>query len=92
MSNRYHRGDASTVPAEYRNLRAADLADLPTLAQGQIENLKIDDGTTRVWLSRGGVADGLPCDSMVSIERLRDGKWRNAYDYEPIDAIPASDD
>lgn len=55
--------------------KARDLQDLPTLCVGQSCNLKMDDGETRVWLSRCGVADGAPYDNAVTIEQLVDGRW-----------------
>ena len=53
----------------------AELESLPTLAVGQADNLKLDDGETRVWLCRCGVADGMPYDHQVTVERLIDGRW-----------------
>jgi len=44
-----------------------ELKKLPTLAQGQADDLKIDTGNLRVWLSR--------VDDTISIEQLVDGKW-----------------
>ena len=61
---------------------AADLKDLPTLAQGQADNLKLDDGETRVWLCRCGVADGMPYNNQITIERLVDGRWITVETYE----------
>ena len=48
---------------------------MPTINGGQFDNLKLDDGDTRVWLSRGTVADGEPYDNKVTIETLTDGRW-----------------
>jgi hypothetical protein len=59
-----------------------DLEELPTLAQGQTGNLKIENKDRRVWLSRCTVADGEPYDNMVTIERRRDGRWVTATTYE----------
>lgn len=50
-----------------------DLRRLPTLHQGHASDLKIDTGTTRVWLSRMGLADGET--QPVQVERLVDGRW-----------------
>lgn len=52
-----------------------DLEALPVLSQGQADDLHIDTGTERVWLSRTGVADGEPFDNTVTVERLVDGRW-----------------
>ena len=54
---------------------AGELRDLPTLSVGQADDLKIDDGTTRVWLCRCGVADGMPYNDAITVERLKDGRW-----------------
>ena len=61
---------------------ASYLADLPTLAVGQTCNLKIDTGDMRVWLCRCGVADGMPYDNQVTIERLVNGRWATLDTYE----------
>ena len=60
---------------------ARDLVDLPTLSVGQADNLKVDDGTERVWLSRCGKADGMPYDNQITVERLRDGRWVTVSTY-----------
>jgi hypothetical protein len=51
------------------------LESLPTLAQGQTCNLKIDKEEYRVWLSRCTVADGEPFNNKVTVEHLKDGQW-----------------
>lgn len=45
----------------------AELRRLPTLCVGQADDLKIDDGRRRVWISR--------CGEGISIEKLKNGKW-----------------
>ncbi len=55
-----------------------ELAQLPTLAQGQAADLKIDTGTMRVWLSRCGPEDGET--RPIQIERLRNGCWVDTTD------------
>jgi len=60
---------------------AAELEDLPTLSVGQFDNLKIDTGSKRVWLCRCGVADGMPYDNQVTIEKLEDGRWIKIEEY-----------
>lgn len=63
---------------------SAILAALPTLCEGQAEDLKVEvelyDGSLgRVWLSRCGVEDGEPWENTVSLEvRGEDGMWRTA--------------
>lgn len=55
-----------------------DLYDLPTLSVGQADDLKIDTGEFRVWLSRMTPADfaGSGVEfQRVTYERLVDGRW-----------------
>ena len=60
-----------------------ELQKLPTLCVGQVDNLKIETPTMRVWLSRVTVADGQPYDNQVTIERLGvNGIWCTDYVYE----------
>ena len=61
---------------------AKDLEDLPTLSQSQADDLKIDDGTTRVWLCRCGIADGMPYDNQITVENLINGRWVTVETYE----------
>ena len=65
-----------------RRFTAAYLHTLPTLNSGHFDNLKIDDGDVRVWLSRCSTADGEPYDNKITIERLVEGKWRVQSVYE----------
>jgi hypothetical protein len=60
---------------------ADELHDLPTLSVSQTDDLKVDDGGTRIWLCRCGVADGMPYENQVTIERLVDGLWTTASTY-----------
>ena len=71
--------------SKYKYERLDDLEALPTLAVGQADNLKIDDGDTRVWLSRCTVDDGEPYDNKVTIERLIDGCWVEADIYPALE-------
>jgi hypothetical protein len=62
--------------------RFAELDDLPRLAQGQADDLKVDTGTgTRVWLSRCGVADGEPFENTVTVEQYDGQRWVTAERY-----------
>ena len=54
---------------------AGDLASLPTDTVATIDDLKLDNGKVRVWLSRGTVEDGEPCDGKVSVEVYGNGAW-----------------
>ena len=59
-----------------------ELESLPTLSVGQADNLKVDTGTVRVWLSRCTVEDGEPYNNKVTIERLIDGYWFAWHTYQ----------
>lgn len=61
---------------------AEELRKLPTLCTGQADSLKIDNGKTRVWLCRCGVADGMPYDNAVTVETLQNGRWIETDMYE----------
>lgn len=52
------------------------LQTMPTIAVGQTDDLKFDNGVVRVWLSRMSVEDGAPYDNQVTIERNVGGKWK----------------
>lgn len=60
---------------------ADELRTTPTLATGQADDLKVDTGRTRVWLSRCSVEDGEPFNDKVSVEILVDGCWLTAEEY-----------
>jgi hypothetical protein len=60
---------------------AAELRDLPTLSQGQADDLKVQDGKIRVWLSRMTVEDGMPYDDQITIEQLVNGRWITIEEY-----------
>lgn len=67
MLDRYMKG--SVAPGEVYTL--AELEALPTLCQGQADDLKIEGGGVRIWLSRCGIEDGEPCENKVTIEESR---------------------
>lgn len=46
------------------------LESLPTISQGQTDDLKIQTKRYRVWLSRMTKEDGMPYDNQVTIENL----------------------
>jgi len=58
------------------------LRSLETISQGHTDNLKIDNGAKRVWLSRMTVEDGMPYNDGVIVERLIDGCWKTVAEYE----------
>ena len=59
-----------------------ELENLPTLAEGQADNLKIESDTERVWLSRCTVEDGEPWNNKVTVERLIGGSWIEVEHWE----------
>lgn len=66
-----------------RHYTLADLRALPTLNVGQTDDLKAQPcPTMRIWLSRLGVEDGEPCENKVTVEDLRDGRWKIRCTYE----------
>jgi hypothetical protein len=58
-----------------RRFSLTDLITMPTLEQGHFDNLKVQTETKKVWLSRMTVADGMPYDNQVTVEKLVDGNW-----------------
>jgi hypothetical protein len=80
MSDHYMEG--SVTPGEVYSLE--ELEAMPTLSQGQADDLKIDSGTVRIWLSRCGIEDGEPCDNKVTIEEYVDGRWVEVGWYEAL--------
>lgn len=70
------------MPKMLEKYTAAYLRDLPTLAVGQADNLKIETTDTRVWLCRCGVADGMPYENQITIECLIGGRWVAIDKYE----------
>lgn len=66
---------------ERRRYTAAELRDLPTLTVGQADDLKIDNGTERIWLSRAGVEDGAPYDNQIFVETFDGERWNVVDEY-----------
>ena len=58
------------------------LRSAPTITFGQADDLKIDDGKHRVWLSRCTVEDGEPYNNKVTVERLENGRWVEVDQYQ----------
>lgn len=61
---------------------AEELRKLKTLCVGQADDLKIETGKERVWLSRCGIEDGEPFDNKVTIEEFIKGQWTTTEEYE----------
>lgn len=72
------------VPDEYVDMTLDELESMDTLIVGQADDLKIDDGRFRVWLSRVGVDDGMPYDNAVTIETVVEGAWLEVCMYEAL--------
>ena len=64
-----------------RRYTLSELEVMPTIDQGHFDNLKIQTPTHRVWLSRCGVADGMPHDHGVTVEQLQAGRWVKIDEY-----------
>ena len=58
-----------------------ELKAMPTIHSGQYDNLKIETPTKRVWLSRMTVADGMPYNNQVTVEKLINGCWVTVEEY-----------
>lgn len=61
-----------------------ELEAMPTLCVGQADNLRVDHGAIRIWLSRCGVADGEPYENKVTVEMYstRRGAWFTSLTYQ----------
>lgn len=80
----HHQVDDYSVRAfeDYGRLTADELDEMPTLAQGQADDLKIETVDERVWLCRCGVEDGMPFDNAVTVEYLLKGRWTEVAMWE----------
>lgn len=64
----------------------AELREMETISSGWCGDLKYDDGETRVWLYRVGLADGAPFENTVQVERLGwHGRWETETFYNGDD-------
>lgn len=62
------------------------LSVMPTLAEGQADDLKVDGGDIRVWLARTSVEDGEPYRHTVHVEVCdATGVWRDYGFYDAQD-------
>jgi len=61
--------------AKLPRFTARELRSFPTISSSQADDLKVDTGTERVWLSRMTVEDGAPYNNQVTVEKLRAGRW-----------------
>lgn len=60
-------GRMAHFPKKKKNETWVELEKMPTLAVGQADDLKVDTGKERIWLSR--------ITGEISIERLTKGRW-----------------
>jgi hypothetical protein len=81
LSPRLERQALHGLAGDRQRFTAARLRAMPTLEQGQFDNLKVSTGSTRVWLSRMTVEDGAPYGNQVTVEKLRGGRWVIADQY-----------
>lgn len=70
---------------EYGGLALDYLNSLPTISTGHFDNLKIDENGFRIWLSRMTIADGMPYDNQVTIEKLIKGEWITIETYPAVE-------
>lgn len=61
-----------------------ELETLPTLCTAQADDLKVETDTKRIWLSRCGVADGMPYDNQVSVEVYKGNRWEVVETYQAL--------
>lgn len=81
-------GDTSFMPPHFTR---EELEAMPTLGTGQTDSRKYDQNGWRVWLSRGGLADGEALAGRVTVEHIVDGVWRRWEEYDvgpPADEEP----
>ena len=62
----------------------SELQAMPTLAVGQTDDLKIDDGEYRTWLARTTIEDGETYNNRVSVERFNGNRWVVVQEYEAL--------
>ena len=55
---------------------------MKTIESGHFDNLKHDDGKTRIWLSRMTVEDGMPYNNQVTVEKKKKGDWKKVDEYK----------
>ncbi|MEK3698198.1 hypothetical protein NYE33_14650 [Paenibacillus sp. FSL R10-2199] len=60
----------------------SELKAMPTLLQAHTDDLKIETGNQRVWLSRMTVEDGMPYNNQVTVEVCANGKWNTVDTYQ----------
>lgn len=61
-----------------------ELTALKTITVGQMDDLKVDTGTRRHWLSRMTKEDGAVYDNQVTVERYDGTAWVESYTYQAL--------
>jgi hypothetical protein len=81
MHFRSPEGEPVRYTARELRYSLAELEQMPTLATGQTDDLKVDTGASRVWLARTSIEDGESYNNRVTIEDLVDGQWVIVQEY-----------
>jgi len=63
----------------YEQYTVTELAKMETLCEGQAEDLRVDEGNVRWWLSRCGPEDGQ--DFPIGVEVRIKGVWSEVHRY-----------
>jgi hypothetical protein len=83
--SKYHLTPSS--PKKLFRYTKSELEAMPTISQGQVENLKVEGEVegipTRWWLTRMTVEDGEK--HAVHVEQLIDGRWQEVHTYGRAD-------
>ena len=61
-----------------------ELEAMPTLSQGQTDDLKVEKENVRVWLSRMTIADGMPYNNEVTVDIYDHNEWATVTKYEAV--------
>jgi hypothetical protein len=70
------------MDTDHSQYTLAELEAMPTLCISQSDDLKVEDGDTRVWLARTTVLDGEPFDNRVTVERYDGRRWVDDFSYQ----------
>lgn len=71
------------VPASMLDLTQDELEAMPTIHNGQFGNLKIEEGSFRLWHSRMTRADGAKFNHAAEIEFFDGNRWEEVHSYQP---------
>jgi hypothetical protein len=69
---------------KYERFTLEELENMETISQGHMEDLKFDNGSIKIWLSRMTKEDGMPYDNQVTVEfyNPKNYKWETIDEYE----------